>query len=59
MAKESIGKHMVLIEKPMGRRISMTYSTLKEAEDQAVSLERAGYTIIEILPTTLAKPNAI
>jgi len=36
----------------------MTYSTLKEAEGQAASLERSGYTVIEIVQTSLPKPNA-
>jgi hypothetical protein len=58
VVKESIGKHAVLVDSPTGRRISMTYSTLKEAEGQAASLERSGYTVIEIVQTTLPKPNA-
>lgn len=57
MAKDIVGKHMVWVEKPAGKRISVTYSTLKEAEDQAVALERMGYTVIEIVPTSLPKPN--
>ena len=57
MAKDIIGKHMVWVEKPAGRRFSITYSTLKEARDQAVSLERDGYAILEIVPTSLPKPN--
>ena len=57
MAKESIGKHAVLVDSPAGRRISMTYSTLKEAEGQAASLERSGYKVIEIVPTSLPKPH--
>ena len=42
-----------------GRRIGVAYSTLKEAQLQAVSLERDGYSVIEILPTSLPKPNLI
>ena len=57
MAKDIVGKHMVWVEKPAGKRISVTYSTLDEAEDQAVALERMGYTVIEIVPTSLPKPN--
>ena len=57
MAKDIVGKHMVWVEKPIGKRIGITYSTLKEAEDQAVALERSGYTVIEIVPTSLPKPN--
>ena len=57
MAKDIGGKHMVWVEKPPGKRISVTYSTLKEAQHQAVMLERDGYAIIEIVPTSLPKPN--
>ena len=57
MTKDIVGKHMVWIEKPAGKRLSMTDSTLKEAQDQAVALERMGYNIIEIVPTSLPKPN--
>jgi len=57
MAKDIIGKHMVWVEKPIGKRIGITYSTLKDAEREAVNLERNGYTIIEIVPTSLPKPN--
>ena len=34
---------MVWAEKPVGKRIGIAYSTFKEAQLQAVSLERAGY----------------
>ena len=57
MANDIIGKHMVCVENPAGRRLSVTYSTLKEARIQAASLERSGYTILEIVPTSLPKPN--
>ena len=57
MAKDIVGKHMVWVEKPAGKRISVTYSTLKEAQDQSIALERMGYTVIEIVPTSLPKPN--
>ena len=58
MAKEDVvGKHMVWVEKPAGKRIGIAYSSLKEAMGQAASLERSGYTIIEIVPTSLPKPN--
>ena len=51
---------MVWVEKPKGgRRIGIAYSTLKEAQLQAVSLERDGYSVIEILPTSLPKPNLV
>lgn len=60
MTTAAIGKHMVWVEKPKGgRRIGIGYSTLKEAQLQAVSLERDGYSVIEILPTSLPKPNLI
>lgn len=60
MTTTAIGKHMVWVEKPKGgRRIGIAYSTLKEAQLQAVSLERDGYSVIEILPTSLPKPNLI
>jgi len=57
MAKDIVGKHMVWVEKPVGTRLGITYSTLKEAELEAIKLERNGYTIIEIVPTTLPRPN--
>ena len=57
MAKESFGKHMVWVEKPAGTRIGIAYSTLKEAMSQVAPLERSGYTVIEIVPTELPKPN--
>ena len=57
MANDIVGKHMVWVQNPTGRRIGITYGTLKEAQAQAVSLERSGYTIIEIVPTSLPKPN--
>lgn len=60
MTTAAIGKHMVWVEKPKGgRRIGIAYSTLKEAQLQAVSLERDGYEVIEILPTSLPKPNLV
>ena len=57
MANDIVGKHMVSVTNPSGRRMGITYSTLKEAQAQAISLERSGYTIIEIVPTSLPKPN--
>jgi hypothetical protein len=35
----------------------MGYSTLAEAEVQAVVLKNAGYTILRIVPMSLPKPN--
>lgn len=57
MTKDVVGKHMVWVEKPAGKRIGIAYSTLKEAMGQVAALERSGYTIIEIVPTALPKPN--
>jgi len=51
-------KHFVQVEKPAGKFLSIAYSTLKEAQHQALSLERAGYKIHGIVPTSLPKPNA-
>ena len=57
MATSTSSKHMVWVEKPPGTRIGIGYSTLKEAQDQTVALERDGYKIIEIVQTSLPKPN--
>jgi hypothetical protein len=57
MTQSTSGKHMVWAEKPVGKRVGIAYSTLKEAQDQALALGRDGYKIIEIVPTTLPKPN--
>jgi hypothetical protein len=48
---------MVWVEKPIGKRIGVAYSTLKEARHQSLALESAGYKIIEIVATDLPKPN--
>ena len=58
MATSTSTKQMVWVENPAGTRIGIAYSTLKEAQLQTVALERDGYTIIEIVETTLPKPNA-
>jgi carboxypeptidase C (cathepsin A) len=50
---------MVWVEKPIGTRIGVAYSTLKEAQQQTVALERDGYKIIEIVEATLPKPNVV
>ena len=57
MTTSTSTKHMVWVEKPIGKRIGVAYSTLKEARHQSLALERAGYKIIEIVPTDLPKPN--
>jgi hypothetical protein len=57
MTTSTSTKHMVWVEKPIGTRIGVAYSTLKEAQDQTVALARDGYKIIEIVQTALPKPN--
>ena len=57
MATSTSSKHMVWVEKPPGTRLGIAYSTLKEAQHQSLALERDGYKIIEIVATTLPKPN--
>lgn len=58
MANDTVGKHVVWTKNPAnGNRIGFGYSTLKEAKSQAISLELAGYEILEILPTSLPVPN--
>ncbi|HEX9557749.1 MAG TPA: hypothetical protein VF991_14735 [Reyranella sp.] len=59
MTKEVFGKHMVWTEHPTTRaHIGIGYSSLAEAEHEAVKLEHAGYKILRITPTTLPKPNS-
>jgi hypothetical protein len=50
---------MVWVEKPIGTRIGIAYSTLKEAQLQTVALERDGYRIIEIVEASLPRPNTV
>jgi len=57
MSNSTSTKHMVWIEKPIGTRIGVAYSTLKEAQHQTIALERHGYKIISIVETALPKPN--
>jgi carboxypeptidase C (cathepsin A) len=59
MTTSTSTKHMVWVEKPIGTRIGVAYSTLKEAQQQIVALERDGYKIIEIVEATLPKPNVV
>jgi hypothetical protein len=60
MTNSTSSKHLVSCEMPgTGRRIGVAYSTLKEAELQALSLARDGYKILGIEPLELPKPNAI
>ena len=58
MTTSTSTKHMVWVEKPIGTRIGIAYSTLKEAQLQSLALERDGYKIIEIVEASLPKPNA-
>jgi hypothetical protein len=58
MTNDTIGKHMVWTERPGSKeQLGMGYSTLAEAEVQAVVLKNAGYTILRIVPMSLPKPN--
>jgi hypothetical protein len=59
MATSTSTKHMVWVEKPIGTRIGVAYSTLKEAQHQSLALERDGYKVIEIVEATLPKPNSV
>ena len=59
MAKEVFGKHMVWTVDPRTKNeIGIGYSSLAEAEAEAVKLAEVGYKILRITPTTLPKPNA-
>jgi len=57
MTNSTSNKHMVWVEKPIGTRIGIGYSTLKEAQHQSLALERDGYKVIETTATALPKPN--
>lgn len=57
MTNSTSNKHMVWVEKPIGNRIGIGYSTLKEAQHQSLALERDGYKVIEITAASLPKPN--
>lgn len=59
MTTSTSTKHMVWVEKPIGTRIGVAYSTLKEAQLQSLALERDGYKVIEIVEASLPKPNAV
>jgi len=60
MTKEAaFGKHMVWTVDPRTKsEIGIGYSSLVEAQAEAVKLEQVGYTILRISPTTLPKPNS-
>jgi hypothetical protein len=58
MTNSTSSKHLVSFEMPnTGKRIGVAYSTLKEAQLQAVSLTRDGYKVLGIEPMDLPKPN--
>ncbi len=59
MTTSTSTKHMVWVEKPIGTRIGVAYSTLKEAQHQSLALERDGYKVIEIVEATLPRPNVV
>jgi hypothetical protein len=59
MANEVFGKHMVWTVDPRTQaEIGIGYSTLAEAQAEAVKLENVGYKILRITPTSLPKPNS-
>lgn len=59
MANEVFGKHMVWTIDPRTQtEIGIGYSTLAEAQAEAVKLENVGYKILRITPTSLPKPNS-
>lgn len=59
MTKAVFGKHMVWTEHPTTKaQLGIGYSSLAEAEHEAIELEQAGYKILRISPTTLPKPNS-
>ena len=50
MTKDVFGKHMVWTEHPTTKnQIGIGYSSLTEAEAEAVKLEQQGYKILRIL----------
>lgn len=59
MANEVFGKHMVWTVDPRtNAEIGIGYSSLTEAQAEAVKLENVGYKILRITPTSLPKPNS-
>jgi hypothetical protein len=60
MTKEpAFGKHMVWTVDPRTKsEIGIGYSSLVEAQAEAIKLEQVGYKILRISPTTLPKPNS-
>ncbi len=59
MSNEAFGKHMVWTVDPRTQsEIGIGYSSLAEAQAEAVKLEQVGYKILRISPTSLPKPNS-
>ena len=59
MASDTFGKHMVWTVDPRtNNEIGIGYSTLAEAEAEAVKLADVGYKVLRIAPTALPKPNS-
>jgi len=59
MTQRAFGKHMVWTVAPGATtEIGLGYSTLVEAEAEAVNLGQRGYKVLRIVPTTLPKPNS-
>lgn len=59
MTSSTSNKFSVRVENRNGMQLGIAYSTLKEAQHQAVALERDGYKILEIVQTSLPIPNVI
>jgi hypothetical protein len=59
MAQHVFGKHMVWTIAPGATtEVGLGFSSLVEAEAEAVKLGQRGYKILRIVPTTLPKPNS-
>lgn len=59
MTNTTFGKHMVWTVDPRTKNeIGIAYSSLAEAEAEAIKLEHVGYKILRIVPTSLPKPNS-
>ena len=59
MTQKALGKHVVWTVAPgASTEIGLGYSSLVEAEAEAVKLSQRGYKVLRIVPTTLPKPNS-
>jgi len=59
MTHNAFGKHMVWTVAPGATtEVGLGFSSLAEAEAEAVKLGQRGYKILRIVPTTLPKPNS-